>query len=61
MNWPLKIKMCDMFGSQADFAQALDIGDAYVSRAIHGRIVLSNQKKIEWAKMLKCNVKDIFK
>lgn len=53
--------MCDMFGSQADFAQALDIGDAYVSRAIHGRIVLSNQKKIEWAKMLKCNVKDIFK
>jgi len=61
MNWHLKIRMCDMFGSQADFAQKMGIGDAYISRAIHGRIALSDLKKAEWAKILKCSVKDIFK
>jgi len=50
-----------MFGSQADFAQKMGIGDAYISRAIHGRIALSDLKKAEWAKILKCSVKDIFK
>ncbi len=56
MNRRLKAKIVERFGTQADFAQALGVDDALVSRVVRGRRSLSTENKILWARKLNCNL-----
>jgi transcriptional regulator with XRE-family HTH domain len=60
MNKPLKVRIIEVFGTQADFAQALGIDESYVSRVIRGRRGLDTANQNRWAKLLKCKSKNIF-
>ena len=60
MNLKLKIKILEKFGSQADFAQKLNIDETVISRIVRGRKDLPDDKKRLWAKVLHCNPDDIF-
>jgi ribosome-binding protein aMBF1 (putative translation factor) len=60
MNKRLKLKIIEMFGSQADFAQAIKEDESVVSRIIRGRRKLDDQQKRKWAAALDCNPDQIF-
>ena len=53
MNWELKEKICEVFGTQADFAQKAGVDETIVSRVVRGRRVLSEAEKSRWARILK--------
>jgi len=52
MNNTLKAEIVRKFGTQADFAQALGINDARVSRIVRNRERLSPKEKNRWATCL---------
>jgi plasmid maintenance system antidote protein VapI len=60
MNLKLKAKIVEKYGTQADFAQVIDIDDTLISKIIRGRRKLDPDKQFEWAKALGCKPKDIF-
>lgn len=60
MNKELKSKIVQIYGSQADFAQALKIAEPLISRVIRQRQSLALTDQEKWAKALKCKPADIF-
>jgi len=61
MNLKLKEKIVEKYGTQADFAQVIEMDDSLISKIIRGRRKLDPEKQIEWANALGCQPKDIFK
>lgn len=55
MNRNLKAKIIEHFGSQADFAQKLQIDESLVSRVIRGRRKLPQEEVGRWCDFLKCD------
>ncbi len=60
MNKALKVRIIEIFGTQADFAQALGMDESYVSRVIRGRRELDTANQNRWAELLKCKSENIF-
>ena len=60
INWALKTKIVERYGSQVDFAQTIKANETFVSKVVRGRRKLDTEKKIAWAKALGCKPKDIF-
>ena len=60
MNKKLKVRIIEVFGTQADFAQTLGMDESYVSRVIRGRRELDSANQNRWAKLLKCKSEKIF-
>jgi plasmid maintenance system antidote protein VapI len=60
MNKILKAKIFEIFGTQADFALAINEDETLISRVIRGRRNIEPERKIKWAKVLGCKVKEIF-
>ena len=60
MNKQLKARIIEIFGTQADFAQALGIDESFVSRVIRGRRELDTAKQNRWAELLRCKSDNIF-
>ncbi len=60
MNLKLKAKIIEKYGTQADFAQIIDMDDSLISKIIRGRRTLNSAKQFEWAQALGCKPKDIF-
>lgn len=55
MNKKLKAKIIEKFGSQADFAQEIQVDESIVSRIVRNRRVLSPEDQAEWCEVLKCD------
>lgn len=53
MNRLLKGRIIERYGSQFDFAHALGVHEALVSRVVRGRKVLSEEDRRHWARVLK--------
>lgn len=60
MNWKLKEKIIDKFGTQSDFAQALNNADGVVSKVVRGRRDLDQAEQKRWADLLEADVGDLF-
>jgi transcriptional regulator with XRE-family HTH domain len=60
MNKALKVRIIEIFDTQADFAQALGVDESYISRVIRGRRMLDSASQNRWAKLLKCKSETIF-
>jgi transcriptional regulator with XRE-family HTH domain len=60
MNKKLKAAIIMKYGSQADFAEAIDTDETIISRIIRGRRQLDSDKQSIWAKALECRLEDIF-
>ena len=60
MNLRLKSMIILRFGSQEDFAAAINERPAYVSQIIRGRRKISIEKMLKWAEALKCPIGEIF-
>jgi len=55
MNKKLKAKIIEQFGSQADFAQEIQVDESIISRIVRGRRVLSPEDQARWCEVLKCD------
>lgn len=60
MNWLLKTKIVERFGTQSDFALALRGHEADVSRVIRGRRTLTAEEQRRWADLLQADCTEIF-
>jgi plasmid maintenance system antidote protein VapI len=60
LNRKLKAKIFEKYGTQADFAEAIDTDETIISRIIRGRRQLDSERQLIWAKALGCKPKDIF-
>jgi plasmid maintenance system antidote protein VapI len=60
MNWKLKQRIIEEYGSQVDFAQTIKVNETLVSKIVRGRRTLVPEKQLIWAKALGCKTKDIF-
>jgi transcriptional regulator with XRE-family HTH domain len=60
MNLNLKIRIIEVFGSQANFAQQMGLQESLVSRVVRGRRVLSKEDQANWAKTLRLRVENLF-
>jgi len=60
MNRELKAKIILEFGTQEDFAIAINERPAYVSQVIRDRRSIIEEKKLKWADALNCMVNEIF-
>ena len=60
MNWTLKTKIIERFGTQSDFAMALKGHEADVSRVIRGRRILTAEEQQRWAALLEADSTEIF-
>ena len=60
MKKKLKAKIFEKFGTQGDFAQAVNVDETIVSKIIRGRRKLDFKKQSIWAAALRCKPKDIF-
>ena len=56
MNRKLKAKIIEQFGSQADFAQEIQVDESIISRIVRGRRVLSPEDQVKWCKILECDL-----
>lgn len=61
MNKPLKARIIEVFGTQADFAEAIEDHESNISRVIRGRKALSKKEQKHWADILRCTPENIFK
>lgn len=61
MNKRLKAKIIERFGTQADFARAMNVDELLVSRIVRGRRELEQGVQILWGKVLKCDPKELFR
>ncbi len=60
MNWLLKVKINEKFGTQADFASVAGIDEPTVSRVIRRRKPLDPDEQRRWANLLGCEVREVF-
>jgi len=60
MNRVLKARIVEMYGTQVDFAQAIDTDETIVSRVVRGRRELDTLRQNQWAMALDCRKEDIF-
>jgi hypothetical protein len=60
LNRKLKAKIIEEYGTQVDFADAIDADETFVSRVVRGRRNLDPKSQFSWAKALGCKPKDIF-
>jgi hypothetical protein len=60
MNWKLKAKIFERFGSQADFAAVSGVDETVISRVVRMRRELPDDEQRRWAKLLKCKREVIF-
>lgn len=60
MNWKLKTKIVERFGTQSDFAMAIKGHEADVSRVIRGRRTLNEVERQRWANLLGADSQEIF-
>jgi plasmid maintenance system antidote protein VapI len=60
MNWILKKKINEQFGTQGDFAHALRCHESKVSQVVKGRRALSEEEKKQWAELLKADPTYLF-
>ena len=61
VNWNLKRRIADLYKTQTDFSEVAGVSESFISRVITGRRELPTTKKARWAKLLNCQIKDIFK
>jgi len=54
MNLKLKAKIVEKYGTQADFADVIDMDDSLISKIIRGRRKLNTEMQFVWAKALGC-------
>ena len=59
-NWKLKAKIIGKYGVLWKFAKDMGIDAAIVSKVIHEHFDLKDADKQRWAKVLECEVKDLF-
>jgi len=60
MNQKLKAKIIEKYGTQADFAQAIDIDETLISRVVRRRRKLNPAIQKKWADALECKSEDLF-
>lgn len=60
MNKRLKARIVEIYGTQTDFAIAIETHESVVSRVIRGRRILSQIERKRWAEALKCMPKNVF-
>jgi DNA-binding transcriptional regulator YdaS (Cro superfamily) len=60
MNLKLKIRIIEVFGNQANFAQRMGLQESLVSRVVRGRRSISKQEQKKWAKILRLQAEDLF-
>jgi len=60
MNKILKAKIVEWYGTQADFAEAINTDETIISRVVRGRRKLKPSIQRLWADALQCKPKDIF-
>ena len=60
MNRALKAMIVFRFGTQDDFATAIGENPSIVSKVIRGRVGISSERQLEWAKTLGCEPNQIF-
>ncbi len=60
MNFLLKTRIIEKFGTQVDFAQEIKVSETLVSKIIRGRRTLDSERQLIWAKALGCNPKELF-
>jgi plasmid maintenance system antidote protein VapI len=60
MNWKLKEKIVERYGTQFDFSQAVKVHESDVSRVVRGRKELPPEEKTKWAEVLGTEEKVIF-
>lgn len=60
MNKKLKSTIIEKFGTQADFAHAVQAPESLVSRVVRYRHFLSPERQAVWAKILKCKPEKLF-
>jgi plasmid maintenance system antidote protein VapI len=60
MNRKLKAKIVEMFGTQADFADVIDVDESLVSKIVRGRRELPEDTKQIWADTLGSEIAEIF-
>ncbi|MFC1827095.1 DUF739 family protein [Thermodesulfobacteriota bacterium] len=60
MNQKLKGKIIEVYGTQADFAQAINKDESFVSRIIRKRRNLTEEEQQHWADLLGCMADTIF-
>jgi hypothetical protein len=56
----LAVQILRKFGTQENFAFAADEHSSFVSRAVSGHRKVNDDRKKRWARVLQCDVKDIF-
>jgi transcriptional regulator with XRE-family HTH domain len=60
MNKRLKAKIYEVFGTQADFAQAMKEDESIVSRIVRGRRRPDDERMKKWADALDCKPEQLF-
>jgi hypothetical protein len=60
LNLPLKAKIIEKFGSQANFSEVINEPEPAISRTIRGRRKLDEQGRSKWAEALDCEADEIF-
>ena len=60
INWELKKRIVEKFGTQAGFALIVKIPEPDLSAIIQGRKEPPEDVKAEWANLIGCKVIDIF-
>jgi len=60
IRWNLKKRMVEVFGSQLNFSQKVNISPSELSQVIMGRKHLDPSDQKKWAKLLGANPKELF-
>jgi transcriptional regulator with XRE-family HTH domain len=60
MNKDLKAAIFKEFGTQGDFAQAINVDETLVSKIVRGRRKLDQEKQLVWAEALNSTPKELF-
>ena len=60
MNWKLKEKITEKYGTQSDFAIVLKGHESDVSRVIRGRRSLTDEERQLWADLLEVDRAELF-
>ena len=60
MNWLLKTRIVDKYGTQSDFAQALRRPETVVSQVVRCRRTLNVNEQRRWADALEADVNSLF-
>jgi len=60
MNWKLKKKIIEMYGSQINFSDETGLRESLISRVIRGHQTLSPEEKRDWSIHLQVKEEDLF-